>query len=68
MSLVTTPSSALSTCTHCGSRSVTSLTMTLTDGSLVDFSSCHRCTGKTWSRGGTALALTDVLERARKHR
>jgi predicted metal-binding protein len=68
MSLVSTPSAALAACGHCGSKRVTSLSMTLTDGSLVDFSSCHRCEGKTWSRAGSALGLTEVLDRARKHR
>jgi len=68
MSLVTTPRSALASCGECGSRRVTSLTMTLTDGSLVDFSSCHRCDGKRWTRAGRQLDFADVLQRTRKPR
>lgn len=53
-------------CHSCGSGRVTSLSMTLTDGSLVDFASCHQCEGRSWSHGGRQLALASVLDRARK--
>jgi predicted metal-binding protein len=43
MSLVTTPTSQLATCAQCSGTRVTRISMTLTDGSLVDFASCHRC-------------------------
>jgi transcription elongation factor Elf1 len=68
MSLVTTPTSRLASCRSCGSHRVTSLSMTLTDGSRVDFASCHRCENKTWSDAGRQLAFANVLERTRKHR
>ena len=65
-SLVKTPAHQLATCTYCGSHRVTNVSMTLADGSLVDFASCHRCEGKRWSHGGGALPLATVLNRARK--
>ncbi|HEV7757301.1 MAG TPA: hypothetical protein VGO94_15715 [Mycobacteriales bacterium] len=66
MSLVTTPTSTLATCGYCGSVRVTSISMTLTDGTPVDFASCHTCERRSWSASGSALALNSVLDRARK--
>jgi transcription elongation factor Elf1 len=66
MSLVTTPTRELATCVHCASTRVMSITMTLTDGSVVDFVSCHRCERKTWAESGTGLEVSDVLSRAKK--
>ena len=66
MSLVTTPSSKLATCTNCGGTRVTHITMTLTDGSVVDFASCHSCEHKSWTQQGSDLAVTEVLDKARK--
>ena len=40
--------------------------MTHTDGSVVDFASCHTCEHKSWTEAGTGLAVTDVLQRAQK--
>jgi hypothetical protein len=68
MSLVTTPTSTLATCGYCGSVRVTSISMTLTDGTPVDFASCHTCERRSWSAAGSALPLTSVLDRARKQR
>jgi hypothetical protein len=68
MSLVTTPSSALATCSYCGSSRVTSISMTLTDGTPVDFASCHTCERRSWSASGSALPLHSVLDHARKPR
>lgn len=68
MSLVTTPTRALTTCTTCASTRVTSITMTLTDGSVVDFASCHSCEHKTWTQDGRALEISTVLAKARKPR
>lgn len=68
MSLVTTPQSALSRCVACSSARVTAITMTLTDGSQVDFTSCHRCEHRTWVQAGDALALNSVLSKAAKRR
>ena len=66
MSLVTTPASQLGRCTTCASNRVTAITMTLTDGSVVDFLSCHACENKTWSQGGLPLAIDAVLGKAQK--
>ncbi len=54
------------TCAACDSTRVTRLTMTLTDGSPVDFTSCHDCEHKSWRGQGDVLDLTDVLGRATK--
>jgi hypothetical protein len=54
-------------CAACGSVHVTRLTMNLTDGTAVDFTSCHRCEHRTWTRtGGDVLPVDSVLEHARK--
>jgi formate dehydrogenase maturation protein FdhE len=68
MSLVTTPTSALAACSYCGSVRVTSISMTLTDGTPVDFASCHTCERRSWSASGSSLALNSVLDHARKPR
>ncbi len=68
MSLVTTPTRRLSSCSVCSSRRVTAITMTLTDGSLVDFMSCHACEHKTWTQSGAALDISTVLTKAKKHK
>ena len=66
MSLVTTPKRDLATCPACGSSSVTALTMTLTDGSPVDFTSCHRCEHKSWRQDGQELDRETVLAKTKK--
>ena len=53
-------------CTGCGSVRITQLSMNLTDGTPVDFTSCHVCAHKSWSHHGVELAVTDVLQRTRK--
>jgi hypothetical protein len=53
-------------CTECGGRRVTRISMKLTDGSPVDFVSCHDCEHKHWRNTDGALALDGVLDRARK--
>jgi hypothetical protein len=58
-------------CRACGSDRVTSITMALTDGSPVEFTSCHRCEHRTWQEQGAAgqvLAVQRVLDKTRKHR
>ena len=59
-------------CRACGSERVTSISMSLTDGSPVSFTSCHRCEHRTWEeRGttaGTVLPVQRVLDKTRKHR
>lgn len=66
MSLVTAPKSSLATCKTCASTRVTEITMTLTDGSLVDFVSCHACENKTWTQSGQDLDVSTVLRKATK--
>jgi len=66
MSLVTTPVSQLATCDTCASTRVTEITMTLTDGSVVDFVSCHACETKSWKQAGSVLDITTVLGKAQK--
>jgi hypothetical protein len=55
-------------CRACGSERVTRIAMNLTDGSPVEFTSCHRCEHRTWADQGSARALPvgRVLDRARK--
>lgn len=66
MSLVTTPTHQLATCAHCASTRVMSITMTLTDGTPVEFASCQRCERRTWSESGSDLGIKDVLRKAQK--
>ena len=44
-------------CASCSSTAVTEISMTMTDGDLVDFTSCHRCEHKTWRARESADAL-----------
>ena len=68
MSLVTTPTSRLATCAHCDGTRVTAISMTLTDGSSVDFASCHSCESKSWRQAGRELDIATVLGKAQKHK
>jgi len=55
-------------CYACGSERVTRIAMCLTDGSPVEFTSCHRCEHRTWAEQGSARALPvdRVLDKTRK--
>jgi len=66
MPSVSTPARATATCPHCDSSRLMRITMTLTDGSVVDFASCLRCERRTWTHGDNDLSVGDVLERAKK--
>ena len=68
MSLVTTPTRTLAVCGTCAGNRVTEITMTLTDGSAVDFTSCHSCETKSWIQAGRELDITTVLGKAQKHK
>jgi transcription elongation factor Elf1 len=48
-------------CPECGSVRVTALAMTLTDGTPVQFASCHDCEHRHWSHEGQVLEFTDVI-------
>ncbi len=54
------------TCRSCGSTRVTRLSLNLTDGTPVEFTSCHRCEHRTWEHGGDALSVDSVLDRTRR--
>jgi transcription elongation factor Elf1 len=54
------------TCIGCGNEHVTAIAMTLTDGSRVDFASCHRCENRWWVQDGTLLSFDIVIEKTRK--
>jgi formate dehydrogenase maturation protein FdhE len=56
-------------CRACGSERVTSIAMSLTDGSPVQFTSCHRCEHRTWEEQGSTgavLPVARVLDKTRK--
>lgn len=67
-SLVKVPSAALPACAACGSRRVTHIAMTLTDGTPVEFVNCRRCEHRNWRHSGEPLTVQTVLERATKPR
>jgi hypothetical protein len=53
-------------CRGCGSSHVTRLSMCLTDGTPVEFTSCHRCEHRTWEHAGCELTVEAVIDRSRK--
>lgn len=53
-------------CGACGSQHLTHLSMSLTDGTPVDFVSCHRCEHRAWAHAGTELPVDAILDRTRK--
>jgi hypothetical protein len=55
-------------CAHCGSVRTTTISMTLTDGTPVDFTSCRACEGKTWAGECGPIGLPGVLARATRRR
>jgi hypothetical protein len=60
------------TCAECDSERVTHLAMTLTDGTPVEFVSCHRCEHKTWVDASGVqhreLPVASVLDKTRRPR
>jgi formate dehydrogenase maturation protein FdhE len=58
----------MATCPVCGGHRLTKIAMTLTDGSPVDFTSCHTCEHKSWIQNGQPLAIDVVLAKAKKHK
>jgi hypothetical protein len=55
-------------CPSCGSERLTHLVMTLTDGTPVNFSSCHNCEHRVWADEAGRLDFSDVLTRATKRK
>jgi hypothetical protein len=56
------------TCRMCNSERVTRISMELTDGSPVDFTSCLDCEHRTWEQGEDLLSVDRVLTKAQRHR
>ena len=65
-SLTQRSSRVFASCRGCGSPHVTRLSLSLTDGTPVDFTSCHRCEHRTWEHAGAELTVDGVLARTRK--
>ncbi|MCA1823618.1 MAG: hypothetical protein ABR520_11520 [Mycobacteriales bacterium] len=55
-------------CSACDSVAVTELSMTMTNGQVVDFMSCRSCEHKSWRSGGKNLSLNRVLAMAAKRK
>jgi hypothetical protein len=56
------------TCEECGTERVTTLALVLTDGTPVQFTSCHACEHRRWVGPEGPLDRTTVLQRTRKVR
>ncbi len=65
-SLTQIPQHVQPSCHVCGGTQVTRLAMQLTDGTPVQFTSCHRCEARRWDADGVELSVQTVLERTRK--
>lgn len=68
MSLAASTATGLRRCPACRGTKVTEISMTLTDGSPVDFVSCRSCEHKIWLQGDRTLPLGSVLTKAQKRR
>lgn len=54
-------------CAACGSERVIKIGMSLTDGSEVEFVSCHACEHRVWvAPDGHELPVSSVLDMTRK--
>ena len=67
-SLTQVPTTSAARCPVCGCARLTRIGLVLTDGSPVDFTSCHKCEHKSWVHEGTDLPIDTVLAKARKPR
>ena len=67
-SLTQLSSSSAARCPVCAGSRLTRIAMVLTDGSPVDFTSCHTCEHRSWVHAGDSLPIDDVLTKARKQR
>ena len=65
-SLTQRPAELPGACPSCGGDQVTSLALTLTDGTAVRFSSCRRCEHRRWDSADGELTITDVLAHTRR--
>jgi hypothetical protein len=55
-------------CPECGDGRLTELTMTLTDGTDVEFTACQHCETRSWRSAGESMTMAEVLERTRRDR
>lgn len=55
-------------CARCHAEDVIEIHQKLPDGTEIDFFSCHKCDEKWWDRNGQEIALSEVLELARRAR
>lgn len=51
-------------CDSCTSTAVTRISITMAEGNVVDFTSCHRCEHKSYASDGTPVELSRVLSMA----
>jgi hypothetical protein len=51
-------------CESCASPAVTRISITMAEGAVVDFTSCHRCEHKSYVSGGEPVALDRVKQLA----
>ena len=51
-------------CESCASPAVTRISITMAEGAVVDFTSCHRCEHKSYASAGEPLGLDRVKELA----
>jgi hypothetical protein len=56
------------TCSACGSTALTQISMTMTDGEPVEFTSCHACEAKSYRSNGEELPLDRVLTLATRRK
>lgn len=47
-------------CDACASTAVTRISITMAEGDVVDFTSCHRCEHKSYATAGEPIALDRV--------
>ncbi len=47
-------------CESCASPAVTRISITMAEGSVVDFTSCHRCEHKSYASAGEPIELDRV--------
>lgn len=51
-------------CSSCTSHAVTHISITMAEGNVVDFLSCHRCEHKSYASDGQPVELSRVLSMA----
>ena len=57
---------SMAICPSCNGNRITTIAMTLTDGSPVEFTSCHTCEHRSWVQNGAPLEIGVVLAKAKK--